>query len=126
MFINHYFGLSIESKPTVAELRDQCLAEIVGYCEDLGVGEIIINNIDKDGTWEGFDTDLLQSVTVHATVPVVAVGGAGSLGDIQSAVQIGGASAVCIGSMAVFQSKGMGVLIKFPKVSDLEKLFGNL
>lgn len=106
--------------------RSMPSAEIVGYCEDLGVGEIIINNIDKDGTWEGFDTDLLQSVTAQATVPVVAVGGAGGLGDIQSAVQIGGASAVCIGSMAVFQSKGMGVLIKFPKLSDLEKLFGNL
>ena len=42
------------------------------------------------------------------------------------AVCEGGASAVCIGSMAVFQSKGMGVLIKFPKLSDLGKTFWNL
>ena len=101
-------------------------ADIIKFCEDLGVGEIIINNIDKDGTWGGFDTDLLRYMTTKATVPVVAMGGAGSLKDIQSAVYLGGASAVCIGSMAVFQSKGMGVLIKFPKPSDLEKIFGTL
>lgn len=100
------------------------LSEIVAYCENLGIGEIIINNINQEGTWEGFDIDLLKRVTSNARVPVVAVGGAGSLEDIQAAVCEGGASAVCIGSMAVFQSKGMGVLIKFPKLSDLEKLFG--
>jgi cyclase len=102
------------------------LSAIVAYCEDLGIGEIIINNINQDGTWEGFDIDLLKDLTANATVPVVAVGGAGSLDDIQAAVRDGGASAVCIGSMAVFQSKGMGVLIKFPKSSELEKLFGTL
>lgn len=102
------------------------LSDIVAYCEDLGIGEIIINNINQEGTWEGFDIDLLKGITANATVPVVAVGGAGSLEDIRVAVEDGGASAVCIGSMAVFQSKGMGVLIKFPKPSELAKIFGTL
>lgn len=104
--------------------RSLKLSQIVSYCENLGIGEIIINNINQEGTWEGFDIDLLKTITASAKVPVVALGGAGSLKDIQEAVDDGGASAVCIGSMAVFQSKGMGVLIKFPKSSELEKLFG--
>lgn len=99
------------------------LSEIVSYCEGLGIGEIIVNNVNREGTWEGFDIELLKMITNEATVPVVAVGGAGCLDDIKSAVHIGGVSAVCIGSLAVFQSKGMGVLIKFPKMSELENLF---
>ena len=102
------------------------LLDIVAYCEALGIGEIIINNINQDGTWEGFDIEILTMLTANATIPVVAVGGAGSLDDLQKAVEDGGVSAVCIGSMAVFQSKGMGVLIKFPKSTELEKLFGAL
>ena len=103
--------------------RSMDLSEIVSYCEELGVGEIIINNINRDGTWQGFDLELLKTLTINASVPIVAVGGAGSLDDIKEAVRVGGVSAVCIGSMAVFQSKGMGVLIKFPKSSELENLF---
>jgi imidazole glycerol-phosphate synthase subunit HisF len=100
------------------------VSQVVHYCESLGIGEIVINNINQEGTWDGFDIDLLKIITANATVPVVALGGAGSLEDIRAAVYDGGASAVCIGSMAVFQSKGMGVLIKFPKLSELEKVFG--
>ena len=58
------------------------------------------------------------------SVPVVATGGAGSLDDIRLAVKSAGASAVAIGSMAVFQGKDLGVLIKFPTRKDQEKAFG--
>ena len=106
--------------------QDVRISDIVAHCETLGVGEIIVNNISQDGSWEGFDIALLKILTVNAKVPVVAVGGAGSLDDARRAVRDGGASAVCLGSMAVFQSKDMGVLIKFPKSTELEKLFGTL
>lgn len=97
------------------------ISDITSYCESLGIGEIIVNNINQEGTWQGFDVNALKNFTKNAKVPVVAVGGAGSLSDIRAAVELGGASAVCIGSMAVFQSKDMGVLIKFPKQSELEQ-----
>lgn len=88
----------------------------------LGVGEIILNSIDRDGTWDGFDLELVRSVTEAVSVPIVAVGGAGKLEDISMVVKDSGASAVGLGSMAVFQAKDMGVLIKFPKIIELEKL----
>lgn len=88
-----------------------------------GVGELIVYSIDNDGTWRGFDLKLIQSVAQDVAIPVVAIGGAGSFQDIKSAVDVAGASAVGIGSMAVFQAKDLGVLIKFPNRKDQEKIF---
>ncbi len=88
-----------------------------------GAGEILLYSIDRDGTWSGFDLKLLESVTYGVGVPVVAIGGAGSLQDIKAAVKDAGASAVAIGSMAVFQGKDLGVLIKFPARKAQDELF---
>lgn len=83
------------------------------YLEDNGVGEIILNSIDNDGTWSGYALDILNQVSAIVNVPVIACGGAGSLEDFQKAVNAG-ASAVAAGSMFVYQRKGMGVLVSFP------------
>ena len=82
--------------------------------EALGAGEILLTSIDLEGTWQGFDLELVKSITNAVSVPVVAHGGAGTLGHIGEVVLQGGASAVALGSMVVFQKKGMGVLINFP------------
>lgn len=92
--------------------------------EEQGVGELLLYSIDRDGTWSGFDLKLVEAVSQAASVPVVATGGAGSLEDIKAAVKQAGASAVAIGSMAVFQGKGLGVLIKFPSRKDQDAIFG--
>jgi cyclase len=81
--------------------------------EDAGAGEIFLNSIDQDGTWSGYDIDLIGSVSHAVQIPIVACGGAGSVDDFKKAV-IAGASAVAAGSMFVYQKKGMGVLISFP------------
>lgn len=101
------------------------LDEVIAILKQVGVGEIIVNNIDREGTWEGFDCELIKYFADNTEVPVVALGGAGSKADIKTVVQQGHASAVALGSMAVFQSKGMGVLIKFPKLKELKELLEN-
>jgi imidazole glycerol-phosphate synthase subunit HisF len=88
-----------------------------------GAGEILVYSIDRDGTWSGFDLGLIEAVSYGVGVPVVATGGAGSFQDIKAAVKVAGASAVAIGSMAVFQGKDLGVLIKFPSRKDQDSLF---
>jgi imidazole glycerol-phosphate synthase subunit HisF len=88
-----------------------------------GAGEILLYSIDRDGTWSGFDIKLLSDLTSAVNVPVIATGGAGSLEHVGAAVKQGGASAVAIGSMAVFQGKDLGVLIKFPSRKDQEATF---
>lgn len=88
-----------------------------------GVGELFINNIDRDGTMEGYDLTLVKAVS-KSLVPVVVCGGAGSLEDMTEAVFEGGASAVAVGSMFVFHGKHRAVLINYPKATELEKIFG--
>lgn len=88
--------------------------------QDSGVGEIMINSIDADGTWAGYNYEVIKEVAAGVRVPLIACGGAGSLDDLQKAVD-NGASAVAAGSMFVFQKKGMGVLINFPTGKNLVK-----
>ena len=57
-------------------------------------------------------------------VPVIANGGAGSVADIGAVVRAGGASAAAVGSMVVFQKRGMGVLVNFPSPTALEGALG--
>jgi cyclase len=87
--------------------------------QDLGAGEILLTSIDREGTWSGFDIELIRSVTDAVSIPVIAHGGAGKLEHIREAVVAGHASAVALGSMVVFQKKGMGVLVNFPDAADL-------
>lgn len=84
-----------------------------------GAGEIMVNVIDKDGTWNGYDTGIINELAKNCTVPLIACGGAGKLDDLKKAVEAG-ASAVAAGSMFVFQKKGMGVLVSFPASFKLE------
>jgi cyclase len=90
---------------------------------DAGAGEIIIQSIDREGTMKGFDLDLIKLVSQAVNVPVVASGGAGTLQDLRQAIVVGKASAVTAGSMFVFKGKQRGVLINYPKQSELKNLF---
>lgn len=91
--------------------------------EKFGAGELIINSIDKDGTMEGFDLELVKQVSEAVSIPVIACGGAGKLSDFSEAVKIGKASAVAAGSMFVFHGKKRAVLINYPTRNELENLF---
>lgn len=57
--------------------------------QQLGAGELLVNSIDRDGTKEGFDIELLEMVSSIATVPVIASGGAGDSGDFIAAARTG-------------------------------------
>lgn len=92
--------------------------------EQLGAGELLLTSVDREGTWTGFDLDLVRAVSDAVSIPVIAHGGAGSVGDIGRAARMGGASAVAVGSMVVFQKQGMGVLVNFPDPSALAAVLG--
>ncbi len=91
--------------------------------ERAGAGEILLYSIDRDGTWSGYDLKLIKEVSQTVDVPVIACGGAGELSHLRAAVNEAGASAVAIGSMAVFQAKELGVLIRFPTREQQERHF---
>ena len=91
--------------------------------ESAGAGEILLYSIDRDGTRSVFDLNLIRDISHAVGIPVVVCGGAGKLSHLRAAVNEAGASAVAIGSMAVFQAKDLGVLIKFPTRQQQEKTF---
>ena len=66
---------------------------------DLGVGEIVVNSVDADGTREGFEIDLTRMIAVNVGVPVVASGGAGKPEHIVQVFLDAGADAVIIAGM---------------------------
>lgn len=90
--------------------------------EKLGAGEILLTSIDHEGTWKGFDLDLVKQVSDNVSIPVIAHGGAGNIDHIKEVVKNANASAVALGSMVVFQKKDMGVLINFPERKKLEEI----
>lgn len=90
--------------------------------ESMGAGEILLTATDREGSWAGFDTALVQAVAAAVRIPVIAHGGAGSVADIGSVVSSAGASAVALGSMVVLQKRGMGVLVNFPDPAQLAEV----
>lgn len=94
--------------------------EYIKYLEeDLGVGEIFLQNVDAEGTWEGFNYDFVKQVVISTQLPVIACGGAGSVEDLKKVLYESDVHAAAIGSMSVYSKKGMGVLINFPKREDI-------
>jgi cyclase len=89
--------------------------------EKCGAGELLLTSIDREGTWNGYDVELVKSITKVVSIPVIANGGAGNVEHIGSVIRNGGASAVAVGSMVVYQAKDLGVLVNFPDVNDLKR-----
>ena len=67
--------------------------------EKLGVGEILLTAIHKEGTGSGFDNTLLKELTNKVNIPIIASGGAGELNDIKNVIIEADVNAVCIASM---------------------------
>jgi len=91
--------------------------------EKIGVGEILLNSIDKDGTMSGYDIELITKLTSSINLPVVACGGASNIYDLKNAINKGNASAVAAASMFVYYGKHKAVLINYPNQLELKSIF---
>lgn len=89
--------------------------------QEAGAGEILINFVDTDGTYEGFDLNTLEEIVKLVRIPVVVVGGAGHLDHLKSAFDRG-ASAVSAGSLFVYHGPHKAVLINYPSREQIEKI----
>jgi len=100
------------------------IVEFAKRVEELGAGEIFLTSIERDGTFEGYDLDLIRQVSQAVSIPVVACGGAGEVEHFTQAVTQADASAVAAGAMFVYQRPHRAVLISYPTQKELkEKLF---
>lgn len=82
--------------------REDTRIEAVGWAktaEKLGAGEILLTSIDKEGTGDGFDLELIKTVSRAVSIPVIACGGAGKVADILEVIKKGGANAIAFSSI---------------------------
>ena len=96
------------------------------YLMQYGVGEILLQNIDLDGTMLGFDQRLISEVYENIDVPLTVLGGAGSLKDIQFLINKYKIIGVAAGSIFVFKGKHKAVLVNYPSEEDKSKIINNI
>lgn len=100
---NHVTKKNIDVKPK----------DLAQKYADLGVGEIFLNNVDRDGTLQGYDLKLIKSVAESVQVSLIASGGGASTKNLLEAMECG-ASAAAAGSLFVYQGPHKAVLINYP------------
>ena len=88
---------------TQLDAVDWCLE-----CQARGAGEILLTSMDKDGTKEGFDNEILSEISNKLSIPVIASGGAGSLQHLYDAISLGKADAVLAASIFHFGEYSIG------------------
>lgn len=79
----------------------------------LGAGELYISSIDRDGTRQGYDLELIKSISEIAPVPVISHGGAGDMASIFRAINEGGADALSASSVFHYQDFSIAELKKY-------------
>jgi cyclase len=89
--------------------------EFAKLMEEKGAGEIIIQSIERDGEMQGYDLDLISSISKNVSIPVVALGGAGNKEHLREAYEKSFATGLAAGSMFVYQGVNKGVLINYEK-----------
>ncbi len=113
---NKYSAYTNYGSKKVKENLNSYLAKI----ERAGAGELFINSINRDGTYLGYDYQLISSLTSQISIPIVVCGGASKAQDFLKAIQ-SGASAAAAGSLFIYTGKTKGILINYPSQETLLK-----
>lgn len=92
------------------------------YLLELGVGEILLQNVDLDGSMKGFDEDLIDKVYKNINVPLTILGGAGSITDLKYLIDKFKILGVAAGSIFVFKGKHKAVLVNYPDQEQKREL----
>jgi imidazole glycerol-phosphate synthase subunit HisF len=101
--------------------KDNLFALIKTF-QELGVGEIVINSVDRDGLMQGYDLELVQQVKSKAKVPLTFLGGAGSPEHLSELISQAGTVGAAAGSLFVFKGSYRAVLINYPTPEQKMKI----
>lgn len=105
---------------TKKKVMDIDIIEHARSMEKLGAGELFVNSVDNDGTFEGYDIDLTYKIACSVSIPVIACGGAATDEDLAKVIVQGKASAAAAGSMFVYQNRNRAVLINYPNWDEIQ------
>ena len=95
---------------------------ILPRLKEYGVGELSINCIDREGTFLGYDFDLINFIKELIDIPMTINGGASSFEDINNLINNFHPIGASVGSLFVFKGKYNAVLIQYPEPSRKEKI----
>ena len=87
-------------------------------CVSNGAGEVLLTSVDREGTRQGFDVDLVEAVTESIDIPVIASGGMGTPDDVEEVVRRGRADAIAMADILHFNR------FQISEVRDAAKKFG--
>jgi imidazole glycerol-phosphate synthase subunit HisF len=100
------------------------LIETLRFLQTTGVGEIVINNVDRDGQMNGYDMDLAKLVRDCVTIPITFLGGANNLQNMEELINTVGVCGASAGSLFVFKGVYKAVLINYPDWMEKQKIYG--
>lgn len=102
--------------------REKSGLDVVEWAQrgvELGAGEILLTSVDREGTREGFDIDLVAAVSKVVPVPVIASGGMGCLAHVASVVLDGAADAVAMADMLHYGRTTVGEIRSAARAAGL-------
>lgn len=96
------------------------IIELLKIAEDCGVGEILFNSIERDGTMNGYDLEFAQKIRNQVNTQISFAGGAGNIKDMEELIKRVGVVGLVAGSMFVFKGKFRAVLLSYerPKIMN--------
>ena len=105
--------------------------QLAKQMESYGAGELLIQSVDRDGTFKGLDQELLFAITRQLSIPITGIGGLSSTDEIKRAHHKLNLNGYGAGSLFVYQGVGLnphpgkhrGVLINYPTSIELKCLF---
>lgn len=92
---------------------DQSISQLAKHYETSGAGELLLNDIDREGSYSGYNLTILKELVSIVNIPVVVLGGASHNTDFSAAAS-SGASGMAAGSMFIYQRPHNAVLISYP------------
>jgi cyclase len=97
------------------------LVEYAKHLEINGVGELLLNNITRDGAMKGLNNSLVQKIANCTSIPIISGGGVGSLSDVKDGFK-SGVDAIAVGSLFVYKGSLKAVLINYPDESVINNM----
>ena len=99
--------------------------ELAKKMEEMGVGEIMLNSIDRDGTMGGVDLELWKECVQKLSTPIIGAGGIGNLAHMKQAIEQTQIAAIAAGSLFVYYGNNQSVLINYPTQKEILALNGD-
>ena len=109
-----FFSESVFIKSATKKIKLKPI-EVALKMQELGVGEVILNDIDRDGTLTGYNLELIDIIASKLNIPLIASGGAKDLDSFKLAKE-SGAHGCAAGSMFVYHMPHRAVVISYPKL----------